>query len=121
MTKHFNFPEDATPIADCSGLIPQWVHDLNDLNRVEAENILQAQRKYLEGKIDNPRNWFVVPTLKAIHLAMFENVWEWAGKYRKSVTSVGVMPGLIPSKLAELCSEVHSWIEHPVELKSLHF
>ena len=37
------FPEGATPIDDCSGLIPVWVHHLNDLNRVEAENILNAQ------------------------------------------------------------------------------
>ena len=43
MEKHFKSPEGATPITDCSGLIPQWVHNMDDLNRVEAENILQAQ------------------------------------------------------------------------------
>ncbi|MBS4168731.1 ankyrin repeat domain-containing protein [Parachlamydia sp. AcF125] len=36
MAKHFDFPEGATPIDDCSGLIPSWVHNLNDLNRIES-------------------------------------------------------------------------------------
>jgi len=46
MVENFEFPEGATPITDCSGLIPDWVHHLKDLNRVEAENILKAQGRY---------------------------------------------------------------------------
>ena len=60
MPERFEFPEGATPIGDCSGLIPVWVHHLNDLNRVEAENIMNAQRKYLQGKIGDPPTWFQV-------------------------------------------------------------
>ena len=44
----FIFPEGATPLSDGSGLIPKWVYTLVDLNRVEAENILGAQKKYLQ-------------------------------------------------------------------------
>ncbi len=77
-------------LADCSGLIPLWVHHLHDLNRVEAENILNAQRKYLKRRIGDPQIWFQVKELKAIHQAMFGKVWERAGMYRKSVTSIGV-------------------------------
>ena len=116
MPERFEFPEGATPIGDCSGLIPVWVHHLNDLNRVEAENILNAQRKYLQGKIGDPPTWFQVKELKNIHQAMFGNVWEWAGVYRKSITSIGIKPSLIPTQLAELCLEVSFWSEYPVEL-----
>lgn len=116
MLENFEFPEGATPINDCSGLIPLWVHHLNDLNRVEAENILSAQRKYLKKRIADPKNWFQVKELKAIHQAMFGEVWEWAGKYRKSITSIGVHPSLISTQLAELCLEVSSWLQYPVEL-----
>lgn len=116
MPERFEFPEGATPIGDCSGLIPLWVHHLNDLNRVEAENIMNAQRKYLRGKVADPKNWFQVKELKAIHQAMFGNVWEWAGVYRKSITSIGINPSLIPTQLAELCLEVSSWSQYPVEL-----
>lgn len=116
MVGRFEFPEGATPIADCSGLIPVWVHHLDDLNRVEAENITHAQRKYLRTPVADPKKWFHVKELKTIHRAMFGNVWEWAGCYRKSATSIGIKPALIPSRLAEFCSEVVSWSEHPVEL-----
>ncbi|MBA3721236.1 MAG: mobile mystery protein B [Parachlamydiaceae bacterium] len=116
MPECFEFPEGATPIGDCSGLIPLWVHHLNDLNRVEAENIMNAQRKYLRGVVADPKNWFQVKELKAIHQAMFGEVWEWAGGYRKSITSIGINPSLIPTQLAELCLEVSSWVQYPVEL-----
>lgn len=116
MPERFAFPEGATPIGDCSGLIPVWVHHVNDLNRVEAENILNGQRKYLQGRISDPPTWFQVKELKAIHRSMFGTVWEWAGVYRKSITSIGINPSLIPTQLAELCLEVSSWSQHPVEL-----
>jgi Fic-DOC domain mobile mystery protein B len=119
MIEKLEFPEGATPINDCSGLIPTWVHNLNDLNRVEAENIFQAQRKYLRSSIADPKKWFQVGELITIHRAMFENVWEWAGIYRKSVTSVGVKPSLIPLQLAELCLEVNAWFQYPTELTFL--
>lgn len=116
MKERFEFPEGATSISDCSGLIPLWVHHLNDLNRVEAENIMAAQRKYLRGTVGDPKAWFHVSELRAIHRAMFGEVWEWAGAYRKSLTSIGINPSLIPTQLAELCLEVLSWLEYPVEL-----
>lgn len=119
MPDRFEFPEGATPLNDYSGLIPLWVHHLNDLNRVEAENILNAQRKYLQGRVGDPKKWFHVKELKTIHKSMFGNVWEWAGIYRKSITSIGVSPHLIPSQLAELCFEVSSWSDHPNELTLL--
>jgi len=43
MVENFEFPQGATPLSDCSGLIPGWVNDISDLNRVEAENIMKAQ------------------------------------------------------------------------------
>lgn len=119
MLKDFEVPEDATPIDDSSELIPTWVHHLSDLNRVEAENILNAQRKYLRGPVRDPKSWFQVTELRAIHKRMFGDVWKWAGVYRKSITSIGINPSLIPSQLAEFCSEVVSWLQYPVELTFL--
>jgi fido (protein-threonine AMPylation protein) len=61
-------------------------------------------------------SWFQVKELKAIHQAMFKDVWEWAGVYRKSITSIGINPLLVPAQLAQLCLEVFSWSQYPVEL-----
>jgi len=119
MEKLFKCPEGATPINDCSGLIPSWINDLESLNRVEAENIMNALKKYLRGEVNHPRNWFGIKKLKEIHEAMFEDVWDWAGKYRQSNTSIGVIPSFIPLQIAELCTDVISWMESPVELTFL--
>jgi Fic-DOC domain mobile mystery protein B len=119
MAKYFEFPEGATPLSDCSGLIPTWIHTLSDLNRVEAENILNAQLKFLTGTVDHPQKWFQAKELIKIHKTMFDKVWDWAGLYRKSKTSIGIAPSLIPSQLAEFCHEVISWFLHPVELTFL--
>jgi fido (protein-threonine AMPylation protein) len=47
---------------------------------------------------------------------MFGSVWGWAGDYRKSITSIGLSPVMIPSQLAEFCFEVLAWFHNPVEL-----
>ncbi len=116
----FDFPEGATPIDDCSGLIPKWVQNLTDLNRVEAENISHAQSLYLRSPVQDPSLWFHFAQLKAIHRAMFGHVWQWAGKQRTCVTSIGIDPGFIASQMAELCREVGSWSTSlPIELTFL--
>jgi fido (protein-threonine AMPylation protein) len=117
--KKFEFPEGATPLFDYSGLIPTWVHHLYDLNRVEAENIMKAQSKYFRLPVVHPEKWFQVKELKAIHRAMFGNVWTWAGSYRQSTTSIGIKPSLIPVQLLEFCHEVLSWLHSPTELTFL--
>ncbi|NGX50254.1 MAG: hypothetical protein K1060chlam2_00095 [Chlamydiae bacterium] len=116
---HFKFPEDATPISDSSDLLISWVQNMKDLNRVEAENISHAQRKYLRIPLQDISIWFHYGELQAIHRSMFGKVWAWAGKQRKSVTSIGVTPGLIPSQITELCEEVVSWSTEPIELTFL--
>ncbi len=50
---------------------------------------------------------------------MFQDVWEWAGKYRKSITSIGVHPSLIVAQLSELCAEVIFWSKDAIELTFL--
>lgn len=115
----FESPEGATPITDYSGLKPKWVHTMKDLNRVEAENIMEAQQKWLRHPVSTPENWFTTKELRKIHQAMFGSVWEWAGNYRESHTSIGIQPGHIPFQLPHFCNEVQSWSQHAVELTFL--
>ncbi len=117
--REFDFPEGATPINDCSCLIPIWVHNLKDLNRMEADNIVIAQRKYLQPPIRHPKQWFRAEELKKVHGLMFNKVWKWAGVYRSSNTSIGIKPVFIPSQLAEFCFEVILWTKHSLGLTSI--
>ncbi len=107
------FPEGATPLSDYSGLKISWVQFLSDLNRAEAENIYQAQKKYLQKPVKNPIFWFTPKHLKRIHWTMFNKVWAWAGEYRKSITNLGIKPQLIPYQLSLLCYEVRDWSATP--------
>ncbi len=94
--RQFQSPPGATPIHDCSGLKLSWINTQEELNSVEAENILSAQNKYLSRPIQSPLKWFSSANLIKIHQAMFGDVWEWAGKYRKEVTNIGCHPYMIP-------------------------
>lgn len=119
MTMQFDYLEGATPIQDYSDLKLAWVQTQKDLNRAETENIATAQKRYLTTPVPNPVKWFEPVSLKKIHKAMYDNVWDWAGKYRREITSIGIKPYLIPSHLAELCAEVKYWLTHPLELTFL--
>lgn len=110
------FPEASTPIPDISDLLIPWVRTMGDLNRVEAENIFEAQRRYLRASSSNSFQWFNYKEFQAIHRTMFNRVWMWAGKQRIHDTSIGVKPALIGANLTSLCAEVQSWESTAVEL-----
>lgn len=112
-------PIGATPINDCSGLIPKWVHTMQDLNRVEAESILSAQVRYLREQPARPSVWFKVEFLKGVHQTMFKEVWKWAGIFRQSVTTIGIKPYLIASSCHEFCQDVQAWFNECLDLSPL--
>lgn len=117
--RKFEFPKDATPLDDYSGLKLPWVQVLSDLNRAEAENIFLAQKKYLHSSVSTPENWFHIEILKKIHYDMFCKVWDWAGFFRKSNTNIGIKPYLIPSYLSAFCTEVCMWSKESYSLTVL--
>lgn len=106
----FIYPEGATPLDDVSSLKPKWVKNQKDLNEVEVENISQAADKYLLRSIQDPRKWFNIPFLQKIHYDMFCDVWDWAGKFRKTETCPGIKPFQIPFSLGQLCDDVQFWL-----------
>ncbi|HRW58563.1 MAG TPA: mobile mystery protein B [Chlamydiales bacterium] len=112
----FKFPKDATPINDISGLKVSWVTTLDDLNKVEAENISFAIEKYLLRTVALPDQWFNIFMLQKIHKDMFYNVWKWAGSFRSTQTSIGIKPYLITNSLRELCLDVSYWCSEGCEL-----
>lgn len=112
----FNFPKGATEIDDISGLKILGVKHLADLNLAEAENIFSAQSIYLKPVRSEPSKWFNIHFLRKVHVAMFGRVWSWAGIWRRSHTNIGVVPQLIPLRIAELIEEVYSWAENPFDL-----
>ncbi|MBU6244331.1 MAG: mobile mystery protein B [Actinomycetales bacterium] len=105
-------PDGATPLEDeeREGLKPTWIATRSDLNNAEAANIAQALRA---------RRWSRLSTtellddlcLRQLHLAMFGDVWRWAGTYRLSEKNIGVDPRHIAVKVRDLVSDAALWIQ----------
>lgn len=93
---------------EIEGLISDQITLLSELNELEQVNITKAIRKYLMGR---RKNWDLSDplVLKKIHADMFSDVWEWAGKFRKTEKNIGVAPEIISSELKKACDDLKFW------------
>lgn len=84
-----------------------------ELDEVEQSNIANAiewsiKRKFSQDKILSPG------FLRELHQRMFSEVWEWAGKYRKTNKNLGVDKFTIEQELIKLLDDGKFWIEHKI-------
>jgi len=103
-----NSDEHQTFVQDISGLKIPWIKTFNQLNNVEAENILRAFSKFFSQKRKDPKKWLSSTFVKKLHLTMFNKVWDWAGKYRTTSTNLGIKPYLISFEVMRLCEDIHN-------------
>ena len=114
-----SLPFGATPIYDSSGLRLQWIKTRDQLNEVEADNILKASSKYFSQR-KPPVRWFNERVLKKIHCEMFESVWDWAGIYYLGpLRNIGIKSQHIPVQVRELCHNVLFWLTQKTDLTFL--
>ncbi|HSX10973.1 MAG TPA: mobile mystery protein B [Chlamydiales bacterium] len=115
----FTIVPGATPISDLSELkIP--ITTQAELDAAEFDNIHRAEQFYFRRRKVNDATWLTPPFLQKIHRAMFDDVWEWAGKYRKhDVLPVGIDPYKIPLAMHELSQDVAYWVGVPVHMTLL--
>lgn len=52
--------------------------------------------------------------LRGLHKAMFDEVWNWAGQYRRRDTNIGIEPARIPTEVRLLTGDARGWIEHRI-------
>lgn len=110
MSGPFDADSDATPITpeEREGLIPTHITLRSELNELEQQNILEADRWAFERR----RNALNEPFLRGLHRRMFDQVWRWAGKYRTSERNLGIESYLIETELHRHLDDVRYWIEH---------
>ena len=77
--------DDATPLDDTSGLklSKNKSYTLKEIYIKEAENIADATIKYLSAIPTKKEAPFTYDWFLNLHIEMFGNVWDWAGKPRK--------------------------------------
>lgn len=92
-------------------LIPSII-TREDLNAYEQENIVHARRWLMQKNVLAKINIFTEEFIKLLHKRMYDEVWKWAGQYRKSNKNIGVEFYLIPVMLKELLDDGRYWLEH---------
>jgi Fic-DOC domain mobile mystery protein B len=114
MTDLFDEPEGATTLSpeERDGLLQTWITNRADLNKAEAQNILDgtvwARRRRGTDAADLMNEEYA----KALHKQMFGDVWNWAGKYRERETNLGVKPYLISTEVPALFNDANYWLKH---------
>jgi Fic-DOC domain mobile mystery protein B len=85
------------------------IHTQDELNVLEFENISKATAKYLvrrpsQAKVPFTYEWFL-----KLHREMYEDVWEWAGKFRQTNKNIGIDKFQMPEALKNLEKDYQAW------------
>ena len=91
---------------DRVGLRQTWVSTRSDLNAAEQANIRRALSRVGRPPADRILDdlW-----LRDLHRRMFGDVWTWAGRYRQTLTNLGVEPHLIAPMMRDLVRDARAW------------
>lgn len=105
------YPDGATPIDpdEINGLIPDYITTQAELNTLERANVLDAIY-WATHKVHS--DILNVTFLFGLHRRMFNQVWQWAGKPRKSEKNIGVPVEQVSTCLSNLMANTQYWIEH---------
>jgi Fic-DOC domain mobile mystery protein B len=104
---------DNTPLSpeELAELIPNLSNQM-ELNEWEYENILEARAWSLSRRQLQRQDPLTEPYIRELHRRMFNNTWRWAGTYRTSEKTLGVLVIQIREMLSVLIGDVRYWLEH---------
>ncbi len=107
----FQFDEGQTPLDpdEAHGLKLSWVATRGDLNDAEGANIFSAMRWAAREIRKKDVIVHSEDFLRQLHLRMFDNVWEWAGRFRSTERNIGVAPHQIAMQVRQLFDNVGAW------------
>jgi Fic-DOC domain mobile mystery protein B len=112
MTDPLGEPGDGTPLTDeeRQGLhLPVLTRD--ELNRAEADNISQAMTwLFLSRRRLRPQSVTREDWLQRLHWRMYNQVWAWAGKYRRTDRNLGVPYWQIRMDMRDAQADVQAWL-----------
>jgi Fic-DOC domain mobile mystery protein B len=102
-----------TPIdeEEKEGLKIETIATKAELDEFEQLNIEEALQ-WVFGKKFKPQQVFSERFICDLHKRMYGNVWDWAGKFRKTEKNIGVKSYQIPMQLKALCDDALFWVEN---------
>lgn len=106
------YSDGNTPIRpeEAEQLIPK-ISTMGELNEYEALNILQAHEWAFSSRTMNSTNPLEEPYLRTLHAKMFDQVWKWAGTYRKHELNIGCDPREITQRIPQLLGNTKYWLD----------
>lgn len=106
-----SYASGATPIDpnELKDLIPDYISTMGELNQLEQSNIADG---FVWAGRQDLNDLLSVSFILDLHEEMFNQVWKWAGKTRKSNKNIGVMKENITTNLAILIGDVNFWIDN---------
>ena len=108
MAKTLRTQEVQTPIDDLSGLRIH-ITKRSELDIAEYKNNIEAAKKYLLKKLTERNAPFAPGFFNQVHRDMFGEVWEWAGKIRRTEKTLGIEAYKIGSEMNRLIHEIGTW------------
>jgi Fic-DOC domain mobile mystery protein B len=105
------YSDGNTPIRpeEAEQLIPK-ISTMGELNEYEALNILQARQWAFSSRTLNSTNPLEEPYIRTLHAKMFDQVWKWAGTYRKHELNIGCDPREITQCIPQLLGNTRYWL-----------
>ncbi len=105
--------EGQTPIDEDEkeGLLIPTISTRGELNEFEQANIVQAIEWTLKNRFSK-EEILTEEFLLSVHRKMFGEVWEWAGKKRKTNKNIGVDKYQISTEIKKLIQDCCFWIEN---------
>ncbi|RLD85143.1 MAG: mobile mystery protein B [Bacteroidetes bacterium] len=109
-----NYENGQTPLEEeeKEGLLIPSITTREDLDEFEQLNIEKAVEWYLVRKKFRKENILTEKFILDVHKKMFNDVWSWAGKFRKTNKNIGVDKHQIYIRLRQLIDDCKYWINH---------
>ena len=107
-----DLPAGATPIDpdEADDLIPEHVTFRGELDELEEANIQEA----VEWALGRSREVLSEDFVYELHRRMFDSVWVWAGKVRRTDKNIGVDRHIIRAEVRKLVDDARHWRENQV-------
>lgn len=107
-------PDGATPLDpdQRDGLKFPNITTMGELNELEQENILEAQRWFRRQRKFPTDKLLTRGFVSELHRRMFGQVWKWAGTQRRREIGFGADPLYIPELLENLLGDAATWVKH---------
>jgi Fic-DOC domain mobile mystery protein B len=109
----FKYVDGQTPLSEeeKQGLLIKSITTRGELDELEQLNIEKAvewtlNNKFLKEKI------LSLEFIKSVHKKMLGDIWEWAGRFRRSEKNIGVDWIRIGVELRMLLDDTKYWIEN---------